>query len=389
MALTVWQIDAANMTFYYNLAFCHALAQAGCEVRYITTRFLYDEGLRFPDSFVTDNLYFRGLSHPILLKLPHMRRGLRALSYPLGHRALYRQARRVKPDVIHFQWSRLPKFDICLISQIQALGIPVVHTVHDVIPLFASNATDTLGRIYAQSDALMVHTQANVDDLLVEFPAINADHIHVIPHLEIANHDVPHNASLESARARLGLPQNDPVFLFFGSIKRYKGIDILLEAFEHVLKSVPTVQLVITGRIDPLEFKSLPALEQLHDHPNVHIHDHFIPHTELWAHYMAADVAVYPYRHIYQSGAMITAMGFKKAIISSNVGGLSENIDGNGWLVPKEDVQALTDVLIQAAQDREQLRTMGERSYEIIQARYSGPVVAEQVIQMYEALLKA
>ena len=48
---------------------------------------------------------------------------------------------------------------------------------------------------------------------------------------------------------RLALPQDYPIFLFFGSIKRYKGIDILLEAFERVLEAMPTAQLVIAAAL--------------------------------------------------------------------------------------------------------------------------------------------
>jgi glycosyltransferase involved in cell wall biosynthesis len=389
MTLTVWQLDPANLSPYYSLAVCDALAQAGCTVRYITTPFIYDQNMTIPDSFQTEYVYFKGITHPKLLHYPRIRRGLRALSYPLGHWGTLRRIKRERPDVVHIQWSRLPSMDIRLVRGIQELGIPVVHTVHDVVPLYAAESgTDRLGNIYRTVDKLIVHTQTNVTDLLAVYPDINRERIAVVPHLEIANHNTPPHASKSTARQHLGLAMDAPVFLFFGSIRSYKGVDILIEAFQKASQARPDLQLVIAGKADPLEKAKLPALDALQSLPNVRLDEGFIPDADLWAYYMAADVLVYPYRHIYQSGALIAGMGYDRAVIVTDVGGMPETVDGNGWIVPPEDVDALAGAMVEAASDMPRLEQMGRRSRGIINQQCAGPVVARQFIDVYQSLLE-
>lgn len=387
MSLTVWQLDPANMSPYYNTAVCQALAGAGCDVRYITSHYLYDADFPLGDSFRTDYVYFRGLNHPSLLHYPRARRVLRALSYPLGHYRILREARQQRPDIIHIQWSRLPRLDYELIRRLKASGLKIVHTVHDIVPLYAMNSsTDQLRRIYEMADALIVHTQANIPDLLRAFPQIEPSRIHIIPHLEIARQGVPPDASQMAARHLLHLPADQPIFLFFGNIKYYKGMDILVEAFRQVSTSRPDAHLVIAGRLDPHDVARLPSFHELRHLPNTHCFDHYIPHVDLWKYFMAADVVVYPYRHIYQSGALITAMGFGRPVIATDVGGLAETIDDNGWIVPPENPQAVAQAMLDAISDPARLEQMGKISRRIIDEKHAGPIVADQLLGVYRAL---
>jgi glycosyltransferase involved in cell wall biosynthesis len=386
--LLVWQLDPAQLTPYYNLAVCEALAQAGCHVRYITSRFLYDDSLPTSTSFQTEYAYFRGLENPRLVKYPRLRRGLRAISYPLGHWHVLNQARRSRPDLIHIQWSRLPQLDLWLIQQLKKMSLPIVHTVHDVVPLFAMDTkTNALEAVYNTADKLIVHTKANLEDFLDVYPDIPENRVSVIPLIEFTEVDTPPGASKREARQKLGLPMDDPVILFFGSIRYYKGVDILVKAFEKARTHTKQLQLLMAGKADPLESSKIPSVAELKTLPNVHLHEGFIPHHDLWAYYMAADVIVHPYRHIYQSAALITAMGFGRAVIVTDVGGMPETIDGNGWIIPPEDVDALADTLLEAVADRERLKVMGQRSREIVKEKHAGEVVAKQLIEIYRALL--
>lgn len=388
MPLTVWQLDPVNMSIYYNVAVCDALASAGCSVRYVTSSFLYDADMPVSERFQTDYVYFRGLNNPRLLKYPRVRRVLRAISYPLGHWRILREARRLRPDIVHIQWSRLPRLDSWLVRQLKASGLKVVHTVHDVLPLYAvGSGTEPFRRIYENADALIVHTQANVPDLLRAFPDLEPSHIHVIPHLEIANQDVPPDASKHSAREQLELPADAPIFLFFGNIKHYKGVDVLLDAFDRVSTVRPDSRLIIAGRLDPMDADKLPAPERFNQNPHVHRYDRYIPHSDLWKYYLAADVVVYPYHHIYQSGAMIAGMGFGRPVIATHVGGLSETVDGNGWIVPAGDALSLAETMRESISDMPRLQKMGKRSRQIINEKHAGHVVAEQLLKVYNGIL--
>jgi len=389
MGPSVWQVDPANITPYYNLALCEALSQAGWQGHYVTSQFLYDKQLPASGSFTVDYLYFRGLNDRRLLNYPRLRRLLRAISYPFGHWQLQRQLGENRPDIVHIQWNRLPRLDYWLAERIRALGIPIVYTVHDVIPMFNKKAIDqTIAKIYEKADGLIVHTVANRDNLLIHYPHIDPSRIHIIPHIvpmiALPKEAVPTNATQQQARQYLGLPDNTFVFLFFGSIRPYKGLDILIPAFLKVLKQQPTARLIIAGRPEGAQDTAL--LEPIREHPNVNLYTNYIPYEEMWLYHFAADVMVFPYRDIYQSGALITGMGFGKPVIVTNVGGLPETIDGNGWIVPSNDTDALASIMIEAATNRERLASMGKRSLALINEQYAGPVVAKKLTAIYEML---
>lgn len=389
MSLTIWQLDPAQLTPYYNIAVCEALASAGNTVRYITTPFIYDKNLPVSSNFETDYSYFRGLDRQWLLDLPRLRRVLRAISYPFGHLHVLREADRIRPDIVHIQWSRLPFFDLQLMRRLHGLHIPIVHTVHDVVPLFADDEkSDALGQIYTTADRLIVHSQANREDLLAQHPPIAPERVKIMSMVEFDQRETPPDADKASARTQLGLPADKPIVLFFGSIRHYKGVDILLEAFKIAQAKQPDLHLVIAGRADPLERAKLPALETLDQHPNIHLHERFIPHEDLWLYFTAADVIVHPYRHIYQSAALITAMSFGRAVIVTDVGGMPEVIDGNGWIVPREDINALAETLNQAARDPQRLTDMGKRSSMLIEQNHSRGVVAGQLLTVYDELIQ-
>jgi D-inositol-3-phosphate glycosyltransferase len=381
-------LDPAQLTPYYNIALCDALALAGCNVRYITSDYLYDGNLPFTSNFTTDYQYFRGLNNPRLINYPRLRRLLRGISYPFNHWQLLRQLRVNPPDVLHIQWSRMPRVDHWLIQQVRAAGVPVIHTIHDVIPLYAPDAnTKPLQTVYEEADRIILHTEANRGDFLQTYPTVDLNRIVVIPLISTPNTALPTNATRPIARTRLSLPHDAPVFVFFGSVRHYKGVDTLLTAFAQAVASHPNLHLVIAGKPDTEEDNQL--LERARSQSNVHVYSGYIPYEEVWQYYIAADVMVLPYRAITQSAALISSMEFGRAVIVTDVGGLPETVAGNGWIVPPEDANALATVILDAASDLERVRKMGERSSTLIQQKYTGSAVAQATLELYKQLSRS
>jgi glycosyltransferase involved in cell wall biosynthesis len=384
--LKVWQFDPAQMTPYYNLSLCEALANAGCAVRYITSKFLYDPKLFASGHFAVDHHYFRLLDSPSWLERPRLRRLLRGISYPLEHRLLISKLRADPPDVFHMQWSRLPRVDRWLMDHVRALGIPIVFTVHEVIPLFADDdARASLAEAYRRADALIFHAEANRAEFVETYPDLPSDRLTaVIPHLALNNVVYPLDATRQRAREQLRLPPDAPAFLFFGSLRPYKGVDILVEAFARALKERPDLRLLLVG--NPNDPSEIPDLSALGDLENVYSRLEYVPLDEMWLYHLAADVVVFPYRRVYQSGALLTAMGFGRAVIVSNVGGMAETVEGNGWIVPPEDPRRLARAILEAAADPARVQRMGERSLELVRQRHDPLLIAEQTISVYRAL---
>ncbi len=382
----IWQIDPVNITPYYDLALCEALVKAGHEVRFITSKYLYDPALVYPKDINVDLQYFKLLEHPLLLRLPFARKILRGLLYPLGHIQLIAQIWRHRPDIVHIQWSRLPAFDRWLAAAIKRMGIPLVHTVHDVEPLFTYGLfSGRLEDVYAYVDAFIVHTEENRVRFLKHFSTVNPNSVRIIP--MIANNDplIPVAATQALARQALNIDPTAFIVLSFGAVKNYKGLDVLGKAIPLLGDADSNIQFWIVGR--PETDQDAELLEKLRQLDRVHVHAEYVPSDQVWQYHLAADVLVFPYREITQSAALVTALNYGRAVIVTDVGGMPDMIKGNGWIVPAEDPQALATALREAVNNRERLQEMGNQSLKIIAEVNAPAVVAEQFIRLYEQII--
>jgi glycosyltransferase involved in cell wall biosynthesis len=176
------------------------------------------------------------------------------------------------------------------------------------------------------------------------------------------------------------------MILFFGTIRPYKGLARLVEAFQLACQSQPDLWLIVAGQAEsPQDADPLKALES---HPRVRLHTTFIPYESMWHYFLACDVAVFPYMYIYQSAALVDALGFGCPVIVSDVGGLPETVDGNGWVVAKGDVRALAQTIVEAVSDPNQLQEMSKRSRQLHNLNYEPAAVASQTLRLYREFIR-
>ncbi|MDQ6762076.1 MAG: glycosyltransferase family 4 protein, partial [Bacteroidota bacterium] len=128
--------------------------------------------------------------------------------------------------------------------------------------------------------------------------------------------------SQQEARKKLNISLDDKVILFFGFIRKYKGLDILLEAMKNEEVKSENVKLLIAGEFyeDEKNYHALlndPAIKN-----NLIIHTNFIADSMVKYYLCAADCVVQPYRHATQSGVTPLAYHFEVPMIVTNVGGL-------------------------------------------------------------------
>jgi glycosyltransferase involved in cell wall biosynthesis len=138
------------------------------------------------------------------------------------------------------------------------------------------------------------------------------------------------------ARQLLKLPEKAPIVLFFGFIRKYKGLDLLLEA----LQKTPKVHALIAGECYE-DWAFYEKIIQEHQLPErVHVHTDFIPAEQVRVFFSAADLVVQPYRTATQSGISQIAYHFEKPMVVTNVGGLPEIVTQgvSGYVVDPEPV---------------------------------------------------
>jgi len=155
------------------------------------------------------------------------------------------------------------------------------------------------------------------------------------------------------ARRTLDLPPEAPTLLFFGFVRRYKGLHVLLEALPQIAEHLPDVRLVVAGEFydDKAFYENLIEKHQLG--PYLHLHDGYVSDDDVAAYFSAADVVVQPYVSATQSGVAKIAYHFERPLIMTDVGGLAEMMpDGEaGLVVPPEEPDALAEAVRRFFQD--------------------------------------
>jgi glycosyltransferase involved in cell wall biosynthesis len=314
-------VDPPAYTPPYDHALCAALAANGLDVELYTSRFRHSE-LPPPVGYERHE-FFYGLAD----RTPLPRRSVRLAEHPvdmLRYRHFARQA-----DVVHFQWLALPALDAHLLPR----GRPLVITAHDVLPrerVAGSHAAQR--RLLNRFDAVIVHSRAG-RDRLIEEAGVDPARVHVIAHGAFA-----HLAALPEGPLPPELPASTkPVVLYFGLIRPYKGLDVLLEAW----RGIEDAELWVVGR-PRFDIAALRADAP----PNVHWVERYVSDLELAACFRRADLVVLPYREIEQSGVLATALAFAKPLLVSDVGGFREVAQADAArLVPPGDPHALQGAL--------------------------------------------
>jgi glycosyltransferase involved in cell wall biosynthesis len=133
--------------------------------------------------------------------------------------------------------------------------------------------------------------------------------------------------SKEIARKKLGIGKEEKLLLFFGFIRKYKGLDILLDAMQ--LLQTANIKLLIAGEFYEDRKPFDEQVEKLNIANNLILHTHFIADNDVKYYLCAADVVVQPYRNATQSGVTPLAYHFEKPMIVTNVGGLPALVPDN------------------------------------------------------------
>lgn len=150
-----------------------------------------------------------------------------------------------------------------------------------------------------------------------------------------------------AARSLLNLPQDEKIVLFFGFIRRYKGLDILLEALHDMEVRAMNIKLLVVGEYyDRADYyQSIIAKYKLQS--QVILHTDFVPNDQVAAYFSASDCVVLPYRSATQSGITQIAYHFSLPMIASDVGGLPEMVkDGVVGYVVEPEAKAIARGLV-------------------------------------------
>ncbi len=251
------------------------------------------------------------------------------------------EIRNRKPDLLIFKYW-LPFFGPCF-GTIAKLAkrktvTKILFICDNIIP-HERRPGDIVCTRYAfkQADYFIVQSDTVEQDLLKYFPgAIYRKTPH--PVYELFGTPI----RKEEARKILGI-SSKKVILYFGYVRAYKGLMILVEAMKHVQDAL----LLAVGEFYDDKSKYVKRVEDLNLSSRIQFVPDYVPNNQVRLYFSAADVVVLPYLSATQSGITQIAYNFNKPVIATNVGGLGEVVLDNqtGFIVPPNNAEALANAI--------------------------------------------
>jgi glycosyltransferase involved in cell wall biosynthesis len=384
--MRVHVVDPSAYTPPYDHALCAALGAAGVEVELITSHFDYGP-VAEPQGYERRELFY-GLAHrggAAASAGPRSRaRMALKLAEHVPEMLRYRRLAR-SADVAHFQWLTVQPLDVHLLPSHRGgahgrnphcrggggRGPRLVLTAHDVLPREPRpGQLAAQRRLYERFDAVVVHSEHGRKRLI---EGLGADPARV--------HAIPHGAFAHLAEAPpLPAPHQTakPVVLCFGLMRPYKGLDVLIEAWQ----GIEDAELWIAG-MPRMDISALRAAAPA----NVRFDARFIGDTELPAYFQRADLVVLPYREIDQSGVLFTALAFGKPLLLTDVGGFPEiAATGAARTVPAGGPAALHDALRELLADPAARAELAANARAAAAGPYSWQQIAREHVRLYEQL---
>lgn len=282
---------------------------------------------------VINKLYDGGSSNKIIA----------SIKYVHGLMSLSRNVRRNKYHVIHIQGFKNPKHEIPRIMKFKKYCRILVHTVHNILPHENPELDYPLFKgFYDACDLLVVHNDY-CRKQLIELFDLPENKVVVMPHgCYSFTHTTEHK-----------WPTDVTTFLQFGNIRHYKGINVLIQAAGMLPEEYKKkTKFIVAGKqfpkLDDTDYQQM-AKDAGVENCFEFITD-YIEESKLDELYASADFCVFPYIHIYGSGALMMAYSYRKPVIVSDIAAFKEETGygDTGISFKATDAKALSKAIIEA-----------------------------------------
>jgi glycosyltransferase involved in cell wall biosynthesis len=252
--------------------------------------------------------------------------------------------RKHKPDILSIQ-ETIPIIDQFFLSRLKR-HCRLVYTAHDVIPPNKSRfwTMKSLNRLYQAVDRIIVHSETNKEQLIDKF-GVASEKIDVIHHGLKTGYE---QLDRSLCRQAVGVDDDTPIILFYGSIREQKGLDDLIRALNGL-----HCQLVIAGAIPHGEsFEQYDALIQQTNISVYKIID-YVSDEQTNSLFQAADIVALPYKYFYsQSGVFMQAIQYGKYILATDVSSFGEYVRKwrLGCLCEPENIESIRSAVVELCQ---------------------------------------
>lgn len=290
----------------------------------------------------------------------------------------------IKGNIVHAQWWSyvLAPIYITILSICRLRRKKIVLTIHNVNPHENKVLFNIFNKIILFfGDYFIVHSNQN-KKVFRKTSHISTEKIFVIPH-GLINSNQTKDINQEFARRKLGYQKKDKVILFFGIIRPYKGLDLLIEAFKKL--DIIHKKLIIAGKCwEPVEkYRSL-----INNDRNIRFINNFIPDNEVELYFKSANLVILPYKKFdSSSGVGSLCLAYNKPLIVSEVGGLPDLVYKKDSCVFKPNsVKELIEKMDSFFKNN-QIKTEIDNAIALQRKKFSWNRISRLTIEVYNELL--
>ncbi len=322
---------------------------------------------------IYSNFTHQSFSEKCFPFLPEKRIGIFKLLYDFV--AVLRKARSEKIETVILHLFHSAVFDYALIRLTRMFKFRICLIVHDVESLVERPGSGWIKSCIRSSAVAVVHNRATYDDLLFVAGEEIGKMVKIIPHGNYIGVVVPVDRS--AALKSLSLDTGKKYILFFGMIKKSKGLGDLIHAMSLVDNEI---DLIIAGRPRDVSFEEYEKMiRQLGLKKRIHTMIRYISNEERNLLFNAADALIIPYHRIYQSGVLIMGMSYRLPVIASD---LSSNnlmlMENTGLLFKVGNSSDLAQKINSLFTDKRRSDSMADRGREFVAVNNSWDRIADE-----------
>jgi len=320
----------------YNERLARAFMQKGDEV------IIHTFSLQYPSFFFPGKTQYSDSPAP---KDLHIEVSVNSVN-PFNWVRIGRKIRKYKPDIVIIKFW-IPFMGPCfgtIARKIRKNGhSKIISIIDNIIPHEKRPGDRVLAKYFVNAvDGFVAMSKSVLDDLETfdkKKPKLFCAH----PLYDNFGAIIPKEVAIQ----KLGLDSSLNYILFFGFIRDYKGLDLLLEAFSICINKDNSLRLIVAGEFysDPKPYFEIIKKNNLEEY--VLMHNDFIPDEKVADYFCASDIVVQPYKDATQSGVTQIAYHFNKPMIVTDVGGLAEIVtDGKVGYVVKPEITEIADAIL-------------------------------------------
>jgi D-inositol-3-phosphate glycosyltransferase len=303
---------------------------------------------------------------------------LKTCRYIFGHIRAFLDIRKHGGQVVHLHFFVIRSIDLLVLLIAKLFRLKIVVTIHDVTG-FDQRANKYIEQYtYSLIDEIIVHNKTSKQVLESKLPKNKS--LSIIPH----GNYLPFISRIPDTTGTTF------TLLFFGQIKKVKGLDILLEAIQRLKTDGVIVSVIIAGKAwksDLDEYKRMINEFGIQDF--IETDFRYIPDQEVADYYSRAHLVVLPYKEIYQSGVLLLTMSYGKPVICSDLHAFTEIIkDGvNGYLFRTQNPDDLADKIKGIMKNRLALENVVSEANLTIEDDYDWRKIGKDTALIYRKLL--